>query len=291
MPVILPKVNDMTTITKENLIQMLQDDPALLEEMRSLLLTRELVELPQKFAEFAASVDKQFEAIDGQFEAINQRFEAIDRQFEAINQRFEAIDRQFEAINQRFEAIDRQFEAINQRFEAIDRQFEVVNKRLDNLESDVGQLKVDVGYLKGKSLESELPGRAAARIVDRFDIRRHRVVRASTQYTPTHDFDDAVFDAFKAGILSGPQRRRIFDTDMIVRGRSLETNNLIYVAVESSFTIDDSDIVRAKRTETALKKMFPGAEVRAAVYCSAISDENSQRAEDDGVLVISNARI
>ena len=225
----------MTTITKENLIQMLQDDPVLLEELRSLLLTRELLELPQRLAEFA---------------------ESVDRQFEAINQ-----------------------------------QFEIINTRLSVLETDVNQLKIDGAYLKGKVLESELPGRAASRLEYRFNIRRPRVVRTSTQYMPAHDFDDAIYEASDTGILSEIQRRRILDTDLIVRGRSNDTGKDAYVALESSFTIDDSDIVRANRTASAIRRVFPDADVWAAVYCAEISDENTQRAEDDGVEVISNARL
>ena len=309
----------MTTITRENLIQMLQDDPMLVEDLRSLLFTRELLTLPQTFAKFAETVDKQFEAInrrfetidkqfeainrrfdaiDKQFEAINRRFDAIDKQFEAINRRFETIDKQFEAINRRFETIDKQFEAINRRFDAIDKQFEAINrrfetidKRFDVLESDVNQLKIDVSYLKGKSLETELPGRVRSRVEHRFNIRRSRVVRASTQYLPMHDFEDAVYDASIEGILTASQRQRILDTDLIVQGRSTDTGKDAYVAVESSFTIHDSDVVKANRTASALKKVFPDADVWAAVYCAAISDENSQRAKDDGVEVISNARL
>lgn len=242
----------MTTITRENLIQILDENPALLQELRSLLLTRELLDMPQNLAEFAESVNRQFEAIDKQFEAINRRFEAIDRQFEAIDRRF------------------------------------------DNLEADVEQLKVDVGYLKGKSLETEMPGRALSRLEYRFNISRPRLVRASTHYQPAHDFTDAVdavYEASKVGDLSENQHRRILDTDMIVQGRGADTGKDTYVAVESSFTIGDSDIVRANRTATALRIVFPDADVWAAVYCAAISDENSQRAIDDGVEVISNARL
>ena len=225
----------MTTITRENLIQLLDENPALVEELRSLLLTRELLDLPQKLAEFAETVDRQFEAINKQFEAIDKRFEAIDRRF--------------------------------------------------------GVLETDVGLLKGKSLEYELPGWARSRVEHRFKIRRTRAVRASTQQLPAHDFEDAVYNAENTGILSESQRQRILDTDMIVRGRSSDSGKDAYVALESSFTIDDSDIVRANRTASALRKVFPDADVWAAVYCAEISGENTQRAQDDGVEVISNARL
>ena len=232
----------MTTITRENLIQILQDDPVLVEELRSLLLTRELLDMPQNLAEFAESVNKQFEAIDKQFEVINARLDILEAD-------------------------------------------------VSELKTDVNQLKIDVGYLKGKSLETEMPGRALSRLEYRFNISRPRLVRASTHYPPAHDFADAVYQAFKDGILTESQRRRILDTDMIVQGRHADTDKETYVAVESSFTISDSDIVRSNRTASALKKVFPDADARAAVYCAEISNENTQRAQDDGVEVISNARL
>ena len=225
----------MTTVTKENLIQILQDDPVLVEELRSLLLTQELLELPQKLAEFTEYANKQFEAVN--------------------------------------------------------KQLEIINGRLNILDADVNQLKIDGAYLKGKILEMELPGRALSRLEYRFDIIRPRLLRSSTHYPSAHDFTDAIRDASKGRVISEIQRRRILDTDMIVQGRGEDTGKDTFVALESSFTIADSDIVRANRTATALRKIFPDADVRAAVYCAEISDENTQRAQDDGVEVISNARL
>ena len=161
----------MTSLTKENLIQILQDDPVLLEEMRSLLLTKELLDLPQRFAEFAEYVNKQFEIINKQFEAINRQFEIINKQFDEVNIRLEILE-----------------------------------KDTTQLKADVTQLKIDVGQLKGKSLEYEMPGRVRSRIEHRFNIRRTRVVRASTQYIQAHDFDDAVYGASDTGAIMGRQQ-------------------------------------------------------------------------------------
>lgn len=204
----------MATITKENLIEILDENPTLVEELRSLLLTRELLALPQIFAEFA--------------EATNRRFSALER---------------------------------------------------------------DVGYLKGKALESDLPGRVRSRVEHLFNIRRTRVIRASTQYIASHDFDDAIYDAENSHLLTESQRQRILNTDLVVRGRVLDTGKDAYVAVEASFTADDSDIVRASRTASALGKVFPDADVWAAVYCEGISEENAQIAEEYGVKIIANIRL
>ena len=48
--------------------------------MRARLLTRELLELPQKLAAFAEATERRFEEIDRRFDAIDQRFESNERQ-------------------------------------------------------------------------------------------------------------------------------------------------------------------------------------------------------------------
>ena len=146
-------------------------------------------------------------------------------------------------------------------------------------------------FLKDHSIRSELLGRAMWRVADKFNIRRAEPVIAVTSLSRDEDFENTVCDSEETGVLSECEYYRIMDTDLIVQGRSNDTGRDAYVSVESSFTIDDSDIVRANRTASALRKVFPDSDVWAAVFCSTISDENSQRAEDDGVTVITNVRL
>ena len=80
-----------TINTIEDLVRVLDENPEWLEALRARLLTRELLEMPQKLAAFAEATERQFEA----GASIDRRFEAIDRQFETIDRRFEASDRRF----------------------------------------------------------------------------------------------------------------------------------------------------------------------------------------------------
>ena len=74
-----------TTIdTIEDLIRVLDENPEWLEALRARLLTRELLEMPQKLAAFAAATERQFAAIERRFEAIDQRFETNERQLAQI---------------------------------------------------------------------------------------------------------------------------------------------------------------------------------------------------------------
>lgn len=73
-----------TIDTVEDLIRVLDANPVWLEALRARLLTRELLELPQQLAAFAAATERRFEAVDRRFEAVDQRFEAVDRRFEQL---------------------------------------------------------------------------------------------------------------------------------------------------------------------------------------------------------------
>ena len=62
-----------TAITNvEDLIRVLDENPEWLEALRARLLTRELLELPQQLAEFAATTNPRFEAVDRRFDRLER---------------------------------------------------------------------------------------------------------------------------------------------------------------------------------------------------------------------------
>lgn len=77
--------------TIEDLMRVLDEHPQWLEALRERLLTRELLEMPRKLAEFAAATERRFEAIDRRFEEGDRRFEAIDRRFDLLERQIEQI--------------------------------------------------------------------------------------------------------------------------------------------------------------------------------------------------------
>ena len=70
--------------TVEDLVQVLDRHPQWLEALRARLVTRELLELPQKLAEFAAAAERRFAAIEGRLETLERRVEALERQVEQL---------------------------------------------------------------------------------------------------------------------------------------------------------------------------------------------------------------
>ena len=89
----------MTTInTIEDLIRLLRTNPEYAESLRAILLTRELIELPEKFAQHARDMDSRFEQVDARFEQIDARFEQIDARFQQIDVRFQHLETRMDRV-------------------------------------------------------------------------------------------------------------------------------------------------------------------------------------------------
>ena len=93
----------MTTInTIEDLIRLLDENPHWAEALRVRLVTRELIELPARFASFAAETTARFDRLESQFSSFaaetNERFTQIDQRFARVDQRFDRIDSVLERI-------------------------------------------------------------------------------------------------------------------------------------------------------------------------------------------------
>ena len=84
--------------TVEDLVHVLDEHPHWLEAVRSRLLTRELLELPQKLAEFVADTERRFETLERRLETLERRLDALERRLEALERRFEALERQLDQL-------------------------------------------------------------------------------------------------------------------------------------------------------------------------------------------------
>lgn len=243
----------MTTInTVEDLIRALDENPQWLEILRARILTKEVLELPQRLAEFAVASDRRAEQHAQDNKA---QFNAIDRRFDAVDQRFESVDRRFDAVEQRAEQHE---QANNARFDEIDRHF----RRVDS----------DLGYLKGSHARyAALEDAAVIAAVMGFDyiksltrLELYRMVQAAD----TAGIPANALDSF-----------RYADLIMETADTAGETG---YIAVEISFTADARDTGRALRNADFLTR-FTGKAAQAAVAGVFQDNEIRQQIESGAV--------
>ena len=79
----------MTTINNiEDLVELLDKHPRWLDAVRARVLTRELIELPQTLARFAAGTNEHFAEVDQRFDKVegemNERFDKVDQRFDKV---------------------------------------------------------------------------------------------------------------------------------------------------------------------------------------------------------------
>ena len=69
----------------EDFIRVMDENPSWLEAARSRVLTRELMEFPEKFAEYAEASDREFQAIRERFTLLNSRQDLFDLRMDRMD--------------------------------------------------------------------------------------------------------------------------------------------------------------------------------------------------------------
>ena len=235
----------MTTInTSEDLLRLLREDPEFYEQARRLILTDELITLPERFATFAARVDdfivKQEQFNEEQL-GFNQRvddFIAKQEQFNEEQLGFNEEQRQFnQRVDSRFDRMERDLSHFKNRFS----------------ESQVADEAFTIAMAMGFTLTRVLSNS------DLVQMTQH----SAAQQLPQND------------LIS-------FTRADLVLAVSDEQGNHQFIAVEISHTADRRDTDRARRNADYITR-FTGQPAHAAV-ASARNDNNIQGLIDDGAV-------
>ena len=160
--------------------------------------------------------------------------------------------------------------------------------RLERVEADVAEMKIDVAslktdvaVLKGDSLETKLHRRVRPLLSQKFQLRGVRVLHSTLQEMQP-ELSRPVESALDGGIISDAQETRIDATDIILRGQRRGDRTPVWVAVEASNDIGQSDVRRASDSAEALRAVFQ-QDVIAVVMGYRIRPQDEQRADKASV--------
>ena len=160
--------------------------------------------------------------------------------------------------------------------------------RLERVEADVAEMKIDVAslktdvaVLKGDSLEAKLHRRVRPLLSQKFHLRGVRVLHSTLQEMQP-ELSRPVESALDGGIISDAQETRIDATDIILRGQRRGDRKPVWVAVEASNDIGQSDVRRASDSAVALRAVFQ-QDVIAVVMGYRIRPQDEERADKASV--------
>ena len=218
--------------------------------------------------------------------SINEIIRAIRENPELLDElRRELLTDELLAMPQRLSDLVTVVDAQGQQLAGLVTVVDAQGQHLAELVAVVKRQGQDISNLKGQMIELTIQGRIIAFISSRLNLRRATIVRGPALSGIAHQFEDAIEEASDQGAIEANQRERVYDTDVIVRGRRRESGETVYVPVEASFTIDYSDVDRVANTAIALRQVFPGEDVVPAVYGEAITQGGATLAKGSGVSV------
>jgi hypothetical protein len=259
-------VNDMQELTR-----ILTLHPEWRAEVRRLVLTDELLALPQTVQELVTAQQRTEQRV-AELVVAQQRTE---ERLNQLAERTEARLQRLEASVAELVAAQQETEARLQRLEAsvaeLTRVVTVLSKTVDKMQARLS--KVD-----GWQLERNYVDRAAGYFGNW--LRRVRVVWPG-------ELDEVLEERLET-MLTTEERSEVLRLDAIIRGkvRQLTDQPEVYLAVEASLTIERNDVVRARRRATLLQRL--GVRTIPVVTGETIEAAAEEDAAQNGVAVLQN---
>jgi chaperonin cofactor prefoldin len=248
-----------------DLIKLLEEKPEWREELRRLVLTDELLKLPEVFQELV-EVQRRTEERIG---ALTERLETLERRVEELTERLETLERKVEELAEAQRRTEERLESLIERIETL-------TAHMDTLATAHRRLEDKLGRMRGQMLELLYVKRAGA-FFGRF-LRRVQVVE-------THTLEDRLESQLSPGEFND-----LLLLNLLVKGRLRHAEDKeIWLAVEISATVDRTDVERTARRARLLRKAGYQAIPVAAGEETTLGAEEAARLEKvalmrDGVI-------
>ena len=287
----------MTTInTMQDLTRLLKENPEWRDEIRRELLTEELLELPQKFAEYAeltdrrlASLEENLAALTARVDALTVRVDSLTATVDALTARVDALTARVDALTvtvdlltARVDALTVRVDALTARVDSLTQKLDILVDGFDRLTGRVDTLTNKVDRMRGFMLEQRLTSQLPPLVSREFDVRRvypiwTHSINATNQRT--QEFDNVLEEAAETGVISDDDETRLRVTDLIMRAQRKSDRSTLWFALEASGVIGYEDITRARRSAHALTKIYK-QDAAPLVYGYQIYDEQMELAND-----------
>jgi hypothetical protein len=246
-------------------IRLVETRPEWRTELRRLVLTNELLAVPEQLAELRARSEQQFIALA----EAQQRTEA----------QVATLTGQLTALAEAQQRTEARLEALAEAQQRTEMQVATLTVQVTALTRTVQTLVDDVGELKGQNLEAAYRSKGPAYF--------SRLLRRPHVLTPD-ELIALIEDARDRGALSEVDARQLYDTDLVVRGRRLEDGTEVFLVVEVSWGVGPYDVERA--AERAVLLSHTGLTALAAVAGKRILPEAATLARQTQVWQITDGQ-
>ncbi|MBI3245673.1 MAG: hypothetical protein HYZ50_04095 [Deltaproteobacteria bacterium] len=233
-----------------DLIRLLEERPEWQADLRRLVLTNELLSMPEQLAALRAEMEQSFRRMAAAQTRTDERLAELviaqtrtDEHLATLVTRVEGLTVAQTRTDERLAALTVRVGELTESQARTGAQLTVLSQRMEDLTEQVGKLtrtvrilSDDVGELKGRNLEADYRTKGQAYF--------SRVVRRP-HVLSSDEIVALVEDACERQALSDLQALEIYDADVIVRGKRRTDGAEVYLVVEVSWGVGSYDVERA----------------------------------------------
>lgn len=251
----------MTTINDiSDLARIIREQPEWADTLRTLLLGRELLELPSRFAEFVELTTRNFQLV-------NERLERLESDMAVVKEDVSGLKTDVSGLKTDVSGLKSDMVEVKGRLNTIEGRLNRIDGRVDNALGSNYELKV-----------RDNTGAIIGQLIRRIKVLKGRAADSSK-------FEELLDDAQEKGVITGEQSRQIQWVDLVLSGRRRADDAEVYLTAEISITIGDSDILRAAE-RAAILSACVDQPVISAVIGEHIDDARTELAAANGVVVL-----
>ena len=293
----------MTTINNiQDLIQLLRDQPNWAAELRGILLSDELKDLPAAVRELAQAVRDSAErtgqrlaALESVTEALPERTQAVATKVDGLQTQMNALDTKVDALDAKVDGLQTQMNALDTKVDALDAKVDGLHSQVEGLGTTADTLTGNMNFLRGAEYERRAENRALHQTQTGMGFLQPRIVmgpRAGMQ---------PVFSSVlaRARANAGREQRTLpelteqnnfLNADVIIADigdpgtRERRSPPVAYALFEASITADGDDVQRAAdRARTLAQTM--SVPVTPAVIAESAPEPTVRQADAASVQV------
>ena len=274
-------INDIS-----DLVRIIQDDPAWAETLRSVLLSQELLRLPERFADFAAAVAENSKTVNARLQRLEedvaelkagqQRLEGNVTELQAGQKRLEGNVTELQVGQQRLEGNVTELQAGQERLEGNVTELQVGQQRL---ERTVNRIQGELGNLSGSNFE-----RKAATMAIRIARRDLGLSNPTLIHPSSMTGQGPLRDALNQAVDADPPRLtedEAFSVESCdaVMSATNRSGSPTYVLLEAAVTVRQNDVRRASE-RAAILQQATGVTTLAVVIGDSITGKANAALQD-----------
>ena len=174
----------MTTINNiQDLIQLLRDQPHWADELRGILLSEELRDLPAAVRDLAQAVRDSADRTSQRLAALESVAEVLPERTQAVERKVDGLQTQVDALGTKVDGLQTQVDALGTKVDGLDTKVDALGTKVDGLQTQVDGLGTTtdtltghMNHLRGAEYERRAESRALHRTQTQMGFLQPRIV-------------------------------------------------------------------------------------------------------------------